>query len=56
MVKSDIMNRLNRLDCTKSPGRDMISINVLKNCSAELSGVLEIIYNKSLSEEETLDE
>ena len=52
VLKSDIKARLNRMDCTKSPGRDMVSLYVLKNCSEELSGVLEIIYKKSLAEEE----
>ena len=44
VLKSDIQARLNRMDCSKSPGRDVVSLYVLKNFSEELSGVLEINY------------
>ena len=56
VLKSDIKARLNRMDCVKSPGRNMVSLYFLKNCSEELSGVLEIIYKKSLAEGEIPDE
>ena len=48
--RADIIERLNKLDCTKSAGNDMVSQNVLKNCSEELSCALEIIFNKSIIE------
>ena len=54
--RSDLLARLNRLDCNKAPGRDKVSQHILKNCSVELSVALEIIFNKSLSEGEIPDE
>ena len=54
--RSDIINRLNKLDCNKAPGGDKFSQHVLKNCSDELSCALEIIFSKSLSEGEIPDE
>ena len=52
----DIRTRLNRLDCNKAPGRDKLSQHILKNCSEQLSFVLEIIFGRSLVEGEIPDE
>ena len=48
----DIMERLDKLNCTKAPGRDQVTQYVLKNCSEELSLALEIIFKRSLEEGE----
>ena len=54
--KGDIIIRLNNLDCDKSAGVDKVTQNVLKNCSEQLSGALEIIFYKSITEGEIPDE
>ncbi len=54
--RCDLLERLNRLDCSKAPGRDKVSQHILKNCSVEISVALEIIFNKSLNEGEIPDE
>jgi hypothetical protein len=54
--KGDIINRLNNLDSDKSAGVDKVTQHVLKNCSTQISGALEIIFNKSIIEGETPDE
>ena len=54
--REDIKTRLNKLDCNKAPGRDKVSQFVLKNCSEQLSVVLEIIFGRSLLEGEIPDE
>ena len=48
--RSDIILRLEKLDCNKAPGGDNITQHVLKNCSESLSCALEIIFGKSLIE------
>jgi hypothetical protein len=54
--RTEILNRLKKLDCNKAPGGDKIPQYVLKNCSEELSGALEIIFSRSLIEGEIPDE
>ena len=54
--RSDIINRLKKLDCSKAPGGDKLTQHVLKNCSESLSGALEIIFEKSLNEGEVPNE
>jgi len=54
--RCDLLARLNRLDCSKVPGRIKVSQHILKNCSVEISVALEIIFNKSLNEGEIPDE
>ena len=56
ICRSDIINRLKKLDCNKAPGGDKLTQHVLKNCSESLSGALEIIFEKSLSEGEVPNE
>ena len=48
----DIKCRLNKLDCSKSSGRDEVSPHVLKNCLEPISLVLCILFQKSYIESE----
>jgi len=54
--RCDLLERLNRLDCSKAPGRDKVSQHILKNFSVEILVPLEFIFNKSLNEGEISDE
>ena len=56
VCRSDIIKRLNKLNSDKAPGIDKVAQSVLKNCSEQLSGALEIIFNKSIAEGEIPEE
>ena len=56
IIRQDIIDRLNNLNCAKAPGRDQVAQYVLKNCSEELSYALDIIFKRSLEEGEIPNE